>query len=194
MKVSELANFADIQGGHPFRGTIPADPNGNALALQIRDASPEGVTDWSTLVRTSLDSFKDTAWLRTGDVVFAARGQNNYALCLDEIPTPTVCCQYFFLLRMKSDALLPAFLAWQMNRNPAQRYFAQHAEGSDQIGIRRGVLEALPIVVPSIEQQQRIADLDKAAHEERKVLRALIRNREQQLDALASALHNPITP
>lgn len=184
-----LANYVDIQGGHPFRGSIPADPQGNAYALQIRDAGPEGVADWATLTRTSLDAYKSVVWLRPGDIVFAARGQNNYALCFDEVPVPAVCSQYFFLLRVRSSTLLPGFLAWQMNRQPAQRYFAQHAEGSDQIGIRRGVLEALPIAVPSIEQQQRIAALDKAAHEERKALRALIRNREQQLDALAFQLH-----
>jgi len=157
-----LSDLVDIQGGHPFRGSIPADPEGNAFALQIRDASPEGVADWTVLTRTSLDGYKNIVWLRPGDIVFAARGQNNYALCLDEVPVPAVCSQYFFLLRVKSSALLPGFLAWQMNRQPAQRYFAQHAEGSDQIGIRRGVLEALPIAVPSIERQQGIAALDKA--------------------------------
>ncbi|MCK9282742.1 MAG: restriction endonuclease subunit S [Rhodocyclaceae bacterium] len=187
---TNLLDYVDIQGGHPFRGGIPADLEGNAYALQIRDASPEGVADWAALTRTSLDGYKNIVWLRTGDIVFAARGQNNYALCLDEVPVPAVCSQYFFLLRVKSSALLPGFLAWQMNRQPAQRYFSQHAEGSDQIGIRRGILEALPIVVPSIERQQGIAALDKAAHEERKTLQALIRNREQLLDALAIELHN----
>lgn len=190
---SSLSYLVDIQGGHPFRGSIPADPEGNAYALQICDASPEGVVDWAALTRTSLDAHKNIAWLRPGDIVFAARGQNNYALCLDEVPVPAVCSQYFFLLRIKSSAVLPGFLAWQMNRQPAQRYFAKHAEGSNQIGIRRGVLEALPIVVPTIEQQQRIAALDKAAHEERKALQALIHNRELQLDALAFELHNHST-
>ncbi|MDK9724547.1 MAG: hypothetical protein OEL88_06615 [Sterolibacteriaceae bacterium MAG5] len=185
-----LTNYVEIQGGHPFRGSIPADPEGNAYALQIRDASPEGVANWGALTRTSLDGYKNIVWLRPGDIVFAARGQNNYALCLDEVPVPTVCSQYFFLLRVKSPALLPGFLAWQMNRQPAQRYFAKHAEGSDQIGIRRGILEALPITVPTIEQQRRIAALDKAAHEERRALQALIRNRELQLDALAFDLLN----
>jgi restriction endonuclease S subunit len=188
-----LTHHVEIQGGHPFRGSITADPEGNGYALQIRDASPEGVADWTALTRTSLDSYKNIVWLRPGDIVFAARGQNNYALCFDEVPVPTVCSQYFFLLRVKSSALLPGFLAWQMNRQPAQRYFAQHAEGSDQIGIRRGVLEALPIVVPCIEQQRQIAALDKAAHEERKALQALIHNREQMLDALAFELHNHST-
>lgn len=185
---SRLAEYVEVQAGHPFRGSIPEDEGGNAYALQMRDVSPEGGVSWERLVKTSLDGRKSPAWLTSGDVVFVARGMRNYALCLEEVPLPTVCSQYFYLLRVKLPALLPEFLAWQINRAPAQRYLAMNAEGTDQVSIRRGVLEALPIVVPSLEQQHRIVALANAARRERQVLEALIRNREQQLDALASEL------
>ncbi len=58
-------------------------------------------------------------------------------------------------------------------------------EGTNQLSIRRGVLEALPIVVPALEQQHRIVALVKDADRERQILETLIQNREQQLDALA---------
>lgn len=191
---SELAEFVEVQSGHPFRGSIPEDPDGNAYALQMRDVSPESGVAWANLVKTSLDGRKSPEWLKTGDVVFVARGMRNYALCLEDIPQPTVCSQYFFLLRVKSTDLLPAYLAWQINRAPAQRYLTKNAEGTDQLSIRRGVLEALPIAVPPLEQQHHIVALAKAVRRERQVLEALIRNREQQLDALAFELHaaNPI--
>jgi len=187
--ISPLTDFADVQAGHPFRGSVPPDPDGNAHALQMRDVSPEGVVDWSALTRTSLDKHKSAEWLQVGDVVFVARGMRNYALCLDVVPVPAVCSQYFFLLRVKSPGLLPEFLAWQINRAPAQRYLAKNAEGSDQLSIRRGVLEALPIAVPPLKQQQRIVALARDAAIERKALEALIRNRDKQLDALAVELH-----
>ncbi len=186
-----LTNHVDVQAGHPFRGSVPEDPAGNAYALQMRDVSPEGVADWTALTRTSLDRHKSAEWLRPGDVVFVARGMRNYALCLADIPVPTVCSQYFFLLRVRSPALLPEFLAWQINRAPAQRYLAKSAEGSDQLSIRRGVLEALPLVIPSLEQQRRIVAFARDAHRERQVLEALLRNREIQLDALAFELTTP---
>lgn len=188
---SELASFVDVQAGHPFRGSVPEDVDGNAFALQMRDVRPEGVVNWAALTRTSLQRHKSAEWLQPGDVVFVARGMRNYALCLDQVPVPAVCSQYFFLLRVNSPALLPEFLAWQINRAPAQRYLAKNAEGSDQLSIRRGVLEALPIVVPPLEHQQRIVALARDAGHERRLLETLIRNREQQLDALAAELHSP---
>lgn len=184
-----LTDCADVQAGHPFRGSVPEDPDGNAYALQMRDVRPEGGVAWEGLTRTSLERHKNAVWLQRGDVVFVARGMRNYALCLEDVPVPAVCSQYFFLLRVKSPVLLPEFLAWQINRAPAQRYLAKNAEGSDQLSIRRGVLEALPIAVPPLKQQHRIVALSRDAVLERQVLEALIRNREQQLDALAFELH-----
>lgn len=188
---AELKALVAIQAGHPFRGSVPEDPNGNAHALQMRDVSPDGVVAWETLTRTSLEKHKSADWLQPGDVIFVARGLRNYAVCLENVPVPAVCSQYFFLLRVKSTGLLPQFLAWQINRLPAQRYLAKNAEGSAQLSIRRGVLEALPLVVPPPEQQQHIIALAQDASRERQVLEALIRNREQQLDAIALALHAP---
>lgn len=186
---ARLADYVDIQAGHPFRGSVPEDRDGKAFALQMRDITPDGVVDWSLLTRTSLEAHKNAAWLQAGDVVFVARGQRNYALCLEEVPVPAVCSQYFFLLKVRSPALLPGFLAWQINRAPAQRYLAKNAEGSDQLSIRRGVLEGVPLVVPQLEEQQRIVALARDARRERQLLEALIRNREQQLEALALELH-----
>ncbi len=187
--IQALSDAVAVQAGHPFRGSIAEDPNGHAYALQMRDVSPDGGVAWRGLTRTSLDRHKSAVWLQAGDVVFVARGQRNYALSLDDVPLPAVCSPHFFLLRVRSADLLPAFLAWQINRGPAQRYFAQNAEGSNQLSIRRGILEALPICIPPLAQQQRIVALATEARREIQVLEALIRNREHQLDALAFALH-----
>lgn len=190
--IADLARLADVQAGHPFRGSVPEDPEGNAFAVQMRDVSPDGGVAWDGLVRTSLDGRKSPVWLQPGDVIFVARGARNYGLSLEEVPVKAVCSQYFFLIRVKSTGLLPEFLAWQINRSPAQRYLAKNAEGTDQLSIRRGVLEALPIAVPPLEQQQRIVALARDALRERQVLENLIQNREQQLDALAADLHTQL--
>lgn len=183
-----LKTLADVQAGHPFRGSVPLVESGNAFALQMRDLSPNGEVGWDGLVRTEVDTSKAVQWLEPGDVVFVARGARNYAVCLREVPKPTVCSPTFFLIRIKSKVLLPEFLAWQINRAPAQRYLASNAEGSDQLSIRRPVLEALPLALPPLHQQHLVVSLAEAAVHEERQLHALIRNRQQQLDALAHAL------
>lgn len=183
-----LKALAQVQAGHPFRGGVRPVANGNAHALQMRDLSPTGRVGWETLVRTRIEGRRSASWLQSGDVIFVARGARNYAVCLREVPRPTVCSPHFFRLRVRSHALLPEFLAWQINRAPAQRYLASNAEGSDQLSIRRSVLENLPLAVPPLQRQALIVALAEAALQEEHRLRALLHNRQQQQDGLALAL------
>jgi hypothetical protein len=183
--IRQLQELADIQAGHPFRGSVPAIEDGNSLALQMRDIDPESGVAWSGVVRTQLEESRNPQWLQEGDVVFVARGSRNYAVCLQDVPAHVVCSQYFFLLRSKTRDILPAFLAWQINQAPAQRYLASTAEGTDQLSIRRGVLEALPLAVPPLARQHLIVELATAVREEKKYMETLIQNRQRQLDALA---------
>lgn len=182
-----LKMLVEVHSGHPFRGSVPISETGNARVIQLRDISQGGDVNWDELSRTDIADGRSD-WLRDGDILFAARGSRNYAVCLSAVPNSTVCAQYFFILRCKSNAVLPEFLAWLINRAPAQRYFLSNAEGSDQLSIRRGVLENMPVAVPSLQRQAQIVELAKAAAEHRRCLEALIRNTEQQLDALATQL------
>lgn len=193
MKVQTLQALAEVRAGHPFRGSVPAAAQGNARVVQMRDVSASGVVAWAQLTRTALRTSPRTPdWLQRGDVLFAARGGRNYAVCLSEVPEPSVCAQYFFVLRCKPGAaVLPEFLAWHINRSPSQRYLASNAEGTDQLSIRRGVLEAMPIAVPALQKQRLLVQLAETVQQERMRLEALIKNREQQLDGLAQRLLAP---
>lgn len=187
--IGELKHFADVRAGHPFRGSVPEAKAGAMLAIQMRDVGPARGVEWAGVVRTDREGRKEPDWLQPGDILFVARGTRNFAVCVEEVPAPAVCSQYFFLVRVRDPAtLLPQFLAWQINQLPAQRYLGKNAEGTDQLSIRRGVLEALPVAVPPMERQHRLMALANAARHERDLLENLILNREQQLQALVLKL------
>lgn len=62
------------------------------------------------------------------------------------------------------------------------------AEGSGQLSIRRSIVEALILAVPSIEEQNSILQLDDLIRQEQKVLAQLQLNRQKQLHILAQEL------
>ncbi len=188
---SPLKSLAEVRAGHPFRGSVPVSNNGNARVIQMRDISPGGLVAWANLSRTDLGARRPPDWLKDGDVLFAARGARNYAVCLSQVPPATVCAQYFFVLRCRTEALLPEYLAWFINRAPSQHYLRNNAEGTDQLSIRRTVLEDLPIALPDPTRQRLLVALADAAAQERQRLEHLIQNREQLLDALALQLLSP---
>lgn len=189
--ISSLKTAVDVRAGHPFRGSVPVAEQGNAAVIQMRDISPEGEIAWAGLARTRLPTQRPPDWLADGDVLFAARGARNYAVCLSQVPAATVCAQYFFVLRCRSERLLPEYLAWHINRRPSQRYLRNNAEGTDQLSIRRAVLENMPLAVPDLAQQRLLVALADTAAQERRQLDTLIQNRERLLDALAQQLLSP---
>lgn len=184
-----IAEVVALQAGYPFRGAIEEAPDGDVLAVQMKDVDPESGVSWGGAIRTTLGGRKQPDWLSAGDLLFVAKGARFYAVCIDEPPTLAVCAPAFFHLRVNTPATVdPAFLAWQINQPPFQRLLQQAAEGSGQLSIRRPVLEALPLHIPAMSQQRAIATLASLARRERQALAQLIRNRERQLNALAEGL------
>jgi len=184
-----VEQLAQLQGGYPFRGSIEESVDGDALAVQMKDVDPEHGVNWSGVMRTALAGRKQPDWLKAGDLLVVSKGARFYAVCLDESPHPAVCSPHFFHLQVKSPAAaIPAFVAWQINQPPFQRQLKQAAEGTSQLSIRRPVLEALTLSIPSLADQHRIVALVELARQERRALNQLIRNREQQLNALADSL------
>ena len=188
-KYFTIRNLTTLRSGYPFRGSIEESADGEALAVQMKDVDPDLGVSWSGVMRTTLAGRKQPDWLKAGDVLFVSKGARFYAVCIDETPSAAVCSPHFFLLQvLPRAALLPAFLAWQINQPPFQRQLQQAAEGSSQLSIRRPVLESLTLSVPSLADQQRIVALADLARQERRTLHQLIHNREQQLQALAEGL------
>lgn len=187
-----LSEIADVRLGHPFRGAIPEVENGSARVVQIRDLSRSGLKDCDALLRTELEGRKGPDWLQDHDVLFVAKGSNAFAAPVLHAPRQAVCSQHIYVVRVREpEHVSPAFLAWQLNQSPAQRYLRQSAEGSHQLSIRRSVLDATRIRIPPLQQQRAVVELDRIARAERATFETLIKNREAELALVADRLLAP---
>ncbi len=150
-----LKEVVTISAGYPFRGKIP-EKRGGVRAVQMRDVSTKEGIMWPQCIETELTGKKEPDWLSFGDILFAARGSNNYAAVVDShaLSLKAVAAPQFFVIRSLCDDLLPEYLAWLLNQEPCQRHFQREAEGSVTKSIRRSVLEATPIALPSLERQR----------------------------------------
>ncbi|HET9033881.1 MAG TPA: restriction endonuclease subunit S [Dokdonella sp.] len=187
--IRKLGEVAEIRMGYPFRGAIPEVPGGSVRIIQIRDVTRVGLNNCDDLLTTEVEGRKEPDWVLDQDVLFVARGAHAYSALVTRPPARTVCSQHIYVIRVKApDRLLPAFVAWQLNQVPAQRYLRQSAEGSHQLSIRRAVLEMTEIRIPPIELQSAMVNLMRAANAEHDTFQALIKNRETELAILAARL------
>lgn len=184
-----------VRGGHPFRGPIAARADGAVRAVQMKDLNPSDGVAWHTAVRTTLGGRGQAQWLQADDLLFVARGTRYYAVCIDAPPGPAVCGPHLFHLRVKPGLdLLPAFMAWQINQQPFQQALQRAAEGSSQRSVRRPVLEALAVGIPSLADQRRVVELARLVRRERQLHMQLARNRERMFASIADSLWAAAAP
>lgn len=191
-----LGTLADIYPGYPFRGSLPLNPEGEAFVVQFRHIGVGGeISDRTgeSLDRVELTGKKSPTYLETGDVLVMAKGTRNQAAVIQSVPENTVCTPNFYHIRLNSPetALLPAFLAWQINHLEAQRYFKMCSQGSLAPSITKSQLSSLPIAIPPMTQQQTMVSLAEAAFREQQLLNELIENRQQMIDAVGQNILNP---
>ncbi|KXV03024.1 MAG: restriction endonuclease subunit S [Gluconobacter potus] len=187
---SNLSDIATVAAGHPFRGKIEPIEGAETVVVQMRDTSPSGV-DWTSCVRTEVAGRREPDWLRPGDILFPARGNVSQAVLIDESigSLQAVAAPHFFLLRVMHPDVLPAYLAWWLNQEPAQRHLEQNAQSSTLVrNIARPVLEATPVVLPSLPRQEQIVGLANAIQREEELLQRLRQTNHQIMTGLARDL------
>ncbi len=189
-----LSDYAQVLPGHPFRGKIKMGQDGHSFVVRMKDVDSNKGINWKSLMRVQLGGRKSPILLQHDDIMFAARGVKNYAIYLDSPLENSVLSPHFFLIRALPDsALLPEFLAWQINQAPAKKYFTSLCEGSFTVSIRRTVLESLPIKVPSLAEQKKVIQFVRCLKQLKQVIRTLEYNNESLMAAIANNVLNKAT-
>ncbi|HAT8721403.1 TPA: restriction endonuclease subunit S [Legionella pneumophila] len=184
--ILELINISTISAGYSFRGKIPELKNSGIYCVQMKDINETYNVNWSTVIETILPSRQSQVSLQSGDILFAARGQRNYAALIDADLKErlAIAAPQFFVIRLNVPDVLPEYIAWFLNQTIAQRYFLSNAEGSTTPSIRRQVLEATPIILPTLKQQKTIIELAKTISKEKQLADKMIANGELLMQAL----------
>lgn len=180
-----------MSAGYPFRGKIDDLDGGDVAVIQLRNVDPENGIDWTSVSKIELPRQSAKALLKPDDIILSTRGGRNIAYHIGECPGRAVCSPHFFIVRLKSEAVLPGFLAWQINQKPAQDFFAAGATGSYILNLKRDVVESLWVKIPQIRDQERVVEIDAAAIAERAILAQLIGNRKIEMAAIAKELLSP---
>ncbi|GBQ10671.1 hypothetical protein AA14362_2599 [Acetobacter cerevisiae DSM 14362] len=142
-------------------------------------------------MRTEVSGRREPDWLHPGDILFPARGNVSLAVLVNESigSLHAVAAPHFFLLRVSRPDVLPAYLAWWLNQEPAQRHLEQNGQSSTLVrNIARPVLEATPVVLPPLSRQEQIVGLASAMQREEALLHRLRQTSQQIMTGLARDL------
>lgn len=183
-----LKEIADIKAGYSFRGSIPASETGNHRIIQIKDIGYDGRVSSNDLVKANVDSIKPEYLTAVGDILFTSRGANRRAAVVDETTANAIFVSQISALKIKSEGVMPEYLAWFINQKPAQAFFEEHASGSYIQNIRYDVLAELPVILPTLETQRKVVEMFRLSLLEREIAEKVLTKRQQIVESALLAL------
>ena len=169
MKAS-LGDISEIQVGYQSREGIRAHLDGSHFLLQVRDFNNLHQVDWSNLTRFTPAGSTTKSEIQPGDVLFLAKGQENFACPINCVTNHVLAANSFYILRPDRATILPEYLAWWLNQTPAQEYIKLNRSGSSLPFLSVSALSRLEVPIPLIEVQRKIGDLEMLRKKEADLL------------------------
>lgn len=133
---------------------------------------------------------RETASLRSGDVVVSLRGARNPAAAtqdLEALAKPVFATLDVAVIRLES-ALHPEYLTWFLNLPGTQETFATDRSGSAAPRLPLSALRDLSVPVPPLAQQRVIAALAAESDREATLLSQIQQSRQRLLNELLRQL------
>ncbi len=167
----KIKDITVIQIGYQFRKKLEPEIDGSHKVVQIKDIDENQNLNQKGLCRVTIDKLSEKYLILKNDILFLARGHRNYAIPVIDSMEGTIAASHFFILKIKTNNVIPEYLAWFINQAPAQEYLHNLARrGSHMPIIPKSVFENLKVHIPDIETQKKIVKLNTLIDKERTLL------------------------
>lgn len=174
-----LKEIADIRTGYSFRTKIESDLEGNVLVVQLRELSERNIIDITTAVRISMSEISENYLIQKKDLIFRSRGMDSTAAIMNMDADNVIISAPFQRIRIRKPLeIIPEYLLWYINSKEAQAYFTANKTGTSVSMISTAVLADLPVVVPSLEIQKQIIEINTLAVKEIELQEELIKKKK----------------
>ncbi|MDD4149247.1 MAG: restriction endonuclease subunit S [Bacteroidales bacterium] len=135
---------------------------GEVYCLQARDFDSNRKLKIDIEPNVTWSNMIERHFLNPGDVLVAAKGDDNFAAVYCGKIKPAVASTMFMVIRnIDQRKILPDFLAWQINHPLKQLYLRMKSKGTSITSINKLALGEMEINIPSIEKQKAILSLSE---------------------------------
>lgn len=148
---TRLRNIASIRSG------IYAKPDyqGEVYYIQAKNFDEQNEFLFNSNPELALDRKIHNNLLQPGEVILAARGNNNFAAHYKGRISPVVASTMFLVIRLHDkENVLPDYLTWYLNLKTTQKHLSILAQSTSIPSLNKAQIEDLEIPVPSLKKQK----------------------------------------
>ena len=150
----------------------------------MRNINHDNTIAYENLPKINVPSVKEEQILRKGDLLFRAKGNNNFASYIDRELENTITNSHILIVRIMSDQVMSEYVCWFLNQSKAQHYFFKNSPGTVIPVISGKTLANLNISIPDIKTQEKIIELYKLSIQEQELVRNISKKRKILIDNL----------
>jgi len=164
-----------LSSGYSFRGKIQHIPEGEIRIIQLKDIINDYTAIGEECILLSPEKIKSKYFLNNGDILFTAKGANNYALVFEPIDDkPTIASSALFVIKVDKKIAEPHYITWYMNQSSVQNYFKTNEAGTYVTSINKTTIEEIPIMLPCLKVQKQIARIANLHLKEKQLVNDII--------------------
>lgn len=178
-----LKNISTIITGHVFRSKIPYNIGGNINLLNMDAISTAGIARIleEDIKKIQLDNIKPEEIIKPGDILFKAKGLNNTAVLINDIPQNTTVTASCHIIRVIDKNFLPEYVCSWLNSAVAKNHFSKgagQATGVTIANVSKATLETLEIPLIPLKKQKLISNIEECAKQEKEMRQKIVEKKE----------------
>jgi restriction endonuclease S subunit len=184
-----LSNIAQFHSGVYEKPAIEPD----TLYLQAVHFSKHGLLDNTVQPQLRINGKLEKHLLQDDDLLFAAKGLNNFAVVYHQSMGKAVASSSFLIIRIHDGVrrlIHPDYLAWFISHDKRIRLLHQQQLGTTIPSINMKQLAELEIDIPSLSMQEKIVAVQQLRDRERELNAQLEEWRDRQIQQLLSKAAN----
>lgn len=181
--INYLKNISTIITGHVFRSKIPYNIGGNINLLNMDAISTAGIARIleEDIKKIQLDDIKPEEIIKPGDILFKAKGLNNTAVLINDIPQNTTVTASCHIIRVIDKNFLPEYVCSWLNSAAAKNHFSKgagQATGVTIANVSKATLETLEIPLIPLKNQKLISNIEECAKQEKEMRQKIVEKKE----------------
>lgn len=169
INIVKLKEIADVIAGYTFRSALENALDGNFFVLQAKNINLDGTVAEESLNKISFKNYRTVAGVKKEDVIISARGVFRAAVVKSDLEN-IIATSSVYILRVKSNNILPEYLTIYLNSPKTQQYISKKATGAAISTILKNDLANLPVSIPSWEKQKRAVNFFQTNQQLQKLL------------------------
>lgn len=178
---TRLGNIASVRSG------IYAKPDyqGEVYYIQAKNFDEQNDFLFNSSPELALDRKIRNNLLQPGEIILAARGNNNFAAHYKGRISPVVASTMFLVISIRDkEKLLPDYLTWYLNLKTTQKHLRSFAQSTSIPSLNKAQVEDLEIPVPDLKKQNDLIEYAELRKKESVLRKKLEEMKELQNEQL----------